>query len=125
MTEQDAEAFHEATHIAHAARIAHEVNRAYCIAIGDGSQPAWEDAPRWQRDSAINGVIAIDADPYMTPEDSHQNWMAQKQAEGWKWGPVKDPAAKEHPCMKPYADLPPEQRIKDHLFIAAVNAALT
>ena len=27
------------------ARAAHEANRAYCIAIGDTSQPSWDDAP--------------------------------------------------------------------------------
>ncbi len=27
------------------ARSAHEANRAYCIALGDLSQPAWDDAP--------------------------------------------------------------------------------
>ena len=26
------------------ARVCHEVNRAYCQAIGDNSQPTWEDA---------------------------------------------------------------------------------
>lgn len=38
------------------ARVCHEVNRAYCQALGDDSQPAWEDAPQWQRDSALLGV---------------------------------------------------------------------
>ena len=38
------------------ARIAHEVNRVYCLTIGDKSQPRWEDAPQWQKESAINGV---------------------------------------------------------------------
>src|SRR5438105_262770 len=33
------------------ARAAHEVNRAYCLALGDASQVAWEDAPEWQRSS--------------------------------------------------------------------------
>jgi hypothetical protein len=27
------------------AKVAHEVNRAYCQALGDFSQPKWEDAP--------------------------------------------------------------------------------
>lgn len=40
------------------AKRAHEVNRAYCASIGDHSQPAWEDAPQWQKDSAIAGVRA-------------------------------------------------------------------
>lgn len=38
------------------ARVAHEVNRAYCKALGDDSQEVWELAPQWQRDSAIVGV---------------------------------------------------------------------
>lgn len=38
------------------ARIAHETNRAYCESIGDNSQPPWQDAPDWQKLSAINGV---------------------------------------------------------------------
>lgn len=28
------------------AQVAHEINRAYCQAIGDDSQPCWNDAPR-------------------------------------------------------------------------------
>lgn len=38
------------------ARVCHEVNRAYCAALGDLSQPPWADAPEWQRKSALNGV---------------------------------------------------------------------
>ncbi len=44
------------------ARVAHEVNRAYCQALGDNSQPAWEDAPQWQRDSAMLGVKPYNAE---------------------------------------------------------------
>ena len=49
------------------ARVAHEVNRAYCQALGDDSQPAWEVAPQWQRDSAINGVTFHIANPGACP----------------------------------------------------------
>ncbi len=38
------------------ARVCHEVNRALCEAFGDHSQPAWADAPEWQRQSTITGV---------------------------------------------------------------------
>ncbi len=37
------------------ARVCHEVNKAYCEALGDNSQPTWEDAPEWQRSSARMG----------------------------------------------------------------------
>ncbi|HED3065078.1 TPA: hypothetical protein R4057_002031 [Kluyvera ascorbata] len=103
------------------ARIAHEVNRAYCQANGDDSQPTWENAPDWQRDSATNGVnfhLTGDHDPAA----SHESWLAQKQLEGWKYGPVKDADKKEHPYVMPYDQLPAAQRVKDYLFRAVVHA---
>lgn len=100
------------------ARVAHEVNRAYCQAIGDDSQVPWDEAPDWQRNSAMKGVVA--ANNGATPEQLHESWCAQKLREGWKHGPVKDPEAKTHPCLVPYEQLPAAQRIKDHLFRAAV-----
>lgn len=101
--------------------LAHEVNRAYCSAHGDDTQVQFDHAPDWQTDSAMNGVAAHLENPDMTPEQSHESWMAQKEAEGWVYGEVKDPDAKTHPCMVPYAELPLEQRVKDHLFKAVVG----
>lgn len=104
------------------AEVCHEANRAYCAALGDDSQPAWADAPDWQRQSAMNGVQMHLADPQATPEQSHEAWLAQKAAEGWKYGEVKDPAKKEHPCFRPYAELPTEQKAKDYIFRGVVHA---
>lgn len=107
-----------------AAKAAHEVNRAYCEACGDYSQPEWADAPLWQQHSAISGVEQILRDTSTTPEQSHEGWLKIKAAEGWKYGPVKDPDKKEHPCFVPYAELPAQQRIKDTLFGTVVRAVL-
>lgn len=104
------------------ARVAHEINRAYCASLGDASQPAWEDAPEWQQGSALAGVDMHLAKPDATPEQSHESWLAQKLAEGWKYGPVKDAEKKEHPCCVPYAELPAEQKAKDYLFRGVVHA---
>lgn len=104
------------------AEIAHNINRAYCLAMGDASQPKWEDAPEWQISSAINGVKFHLANPDATPENSHEKWLEQKTAEGWKFGPVKNPETKEHPCFRPYSELPAEQRAKDYLFKAVVES---
>lgn len=106
-----------------AARAAHEANRAYCIALGDVSQPSWDDAPEWQRDSAIAGVNGVIKGN--TPEQSHESWMAQKIADGWEYGPTKDPSSKKHPCIVPYAALAEEQKQKDHIFVAVVRAVLS
>lgn len=105
------------------ARAAHEANRAYCLAIGDTSQPSWDDAPDWQRTSAINGVRGVLGGN--TPEQSHESWLKEKADTGWKYGPVKDPDKKEHPCFVPYAELPPEQRAKDDVYVAVVKAMAT
>jgi len=106
------------------ARACHEVNRAYCQALGDMSQPAWEDAPQWQKDSALLGVNLHVVDPNAGPEASHKSWMAQKVAEGWVYGPVKDPALKQHPCLVPFDQLPREQQAKDFIFRAVVHALM-
>ena len=104
------------------ARVCHEANRAYCMSTGDHSQPTWDTAPIWQKQSAIVGVEAALADLDRTPEDSHVAWVAHKEQEGWKYGKVKRPEAKEHPCMVPYDQLPDVQKAKDHLFLAVVRA---
>ena len=104
------------------ARIAHEVNRAYCRALGDHSQSPWREAPQWQKDSAINGVKFLLANPAATPEKMHDNWMRQKKDDGWTYSTVKNADKKEHPCMVPYDQLPKEQQVKDHLFHAVVKS---
>lgn len=103
------------------ARVAHEVNRAYCESQGDFSQLNWEEAPEWQRDSAIAGVELHMANN-VGPEKSHENWREHKLADGWVYGPAKDPEKKQHPCMVPFEELPKEQQAKDFLFRAVVHA---
>jgi len=102
------------------ARATHEANRAWCLAHGDTTQLSWDEAPEWQRTSAINGVRGVLAGN--GPEQSHESWLAEKAATGWKYGPVKDPEKKEHPCFVSYAELPPEQKMKDHIFIGVARA---
>jgi len=106
------------------ARITHETNRAYCQTLGDNSQVAWDDAPEWQRASAIAGVCAVVDGTATTPEQQHESWLEMKRNDGWTYGPVKDADAKTHPCFVPYSALPPEQQRKDALFRAVVVACL-
>ena len=103
------------------AEICHEVNRAYCQSIGDNSQPVWRDAPDWQKASAILGVTFHLQNPLAGPDSSHVEWMKVKAAEGWVYGPVKDPEKKEHPCMVSYEELPTEQKSKDYIFREIVH----
>lgn len=102
------------------ARICHEVNRAYCTALGDNSQLPWEQAPQWQKDSAMSGVFFVLDHPDAPASSNHIAWLEDKRRNGWKYGPKKDPEKKEHPCFVPYDDLPVDQRAKDHIFRAIV-----
>ena len=107
-------------------RTAHEANRALCRGLGDFSQPAWADAPQWQIKSAQQGVKlhreALESGKRLSPSASHEAWMKQKIEDGWVFGSAKDPDKKTHPAMVPYEELPKEQKIKDYLFRAVVEA---
>lgn len=104
------------------AGICHEANRALCLNLGDTSQVPWAIAPDWQKESAIKGVQFQMENPDAPASASHDSWLQEKTDTGWKYGPVKDPDKKEHPCYVPYEELPIEQQAKDHLFKAVVGA---
>ena len=107
------------------AAVCHDANRRFCAALGDLSQPAWEDAPLWQQSSAIDGVRFHLSNPDASDSASHENWLRCKEDEGWVYGEEKDADAKTHPCMVPFEHLPPEQQAKDALFRGIVDALRT
>jgi hypothetical protein len=112
-------------HIVSIAKVCHEANRAYCETLFDYSQKPWGVAEDWQKDSVIKGVEQVLANPGISPSASHEAWLAEKKATGWKYGPIKDTNKKEHPCFVPYEQLPKEQKRKDALFLATVKALLS
>lgn len=102
--------------------VCHEANRAYCATIGDLSQKPYGEAEAWQRDSAVKGVCFALANPQSPLSAQHENWLKDKLADGWTYGPIKNAELKEHPCCVPYEELPEEQKKKDALFRAIVFA---
>lgn len=105
------------------ARICHQANKAYCESLGDRSQVDWEDAPEWQRQSALAGVLFRETYPHEGGYAScHNNWKKDKIAAGWVYGEVKDAELKTHPCIVEWYELPKAQQFKDRLFCAIVDA---
>lgn len=102
------------------AAIAYSINVAYCASMGD-EQLSWDNAPESVKKGVEAGVSFHLNNPDTTPEQSHEEWLKDKAANGWVYGDVKDLANKTHPNILPYAELPPEQCAKDHLFKAVVN----
>lgn len=99
----------------------HESVRAYKQALGEHTIPVWDDAPQWMRKSTLNAVRSRRDDPEAPPRAQHEAWMAQKEANGWCFGPTRDPGNKTHPMMVPYEQLPSTERYKDALIQAVVD----
>ena len=46
-------------------------------------------------------------------ENAHDIWAQRRMAEGWTLGPKRDDAAKLHPDLVPYAELPESEKEYD------------
>lgn len=104
------------------AKICHETNKAYCEMLGDDSQKSWEEAPQWQKESAVKGVQFHLDNPDAKPSHSHESWLKEKVNNGWSYGKEKDPDKRTHPCIVPFEQLPKEQQVKDILFKNIVDS---
>jgi hypothetical protein len=47
----------------------------------------------------------------------HELWADQRLKDGWKAGPVRDDAKKEHPCLKPFDELPESEQEYDRRIV--------
>jgi RyR domain len=46
-------------------------------------------------------------------ENAHDHWARRRIAEGWSWGAARDDAARNHPCLVPYDQLPESEKQYD------------
>ena len=112
--------------IEQAAKVCHETIRAYSQTLGDNSLPPWEEATEYQKESSRSGVrryfaqYASGAEP--SARATHESWLKEREAGGWKHGRTKNHETKEHPSFVPFDDLPTEEKRKDYLFAAVCKA---
>jgi len=111
-----------------AARVCHEALRAYSQTLGDDSLLPWGEAPEWQKESSRDGVrfqfAQFAAGIESSASSTHDEWLRQRRAAGWKHGQHKDQKTRENPSLVPYEDLPLEEKLKDYLFAAICRAFL-
>ncbi len=46
-------------------------------------------------------------------ENVHDVWAQSRMAEGWTYGPVRNDALKQTPCLVPYGQLPEQEKDYD------------
>lgn len=97
-------------------KVCHEANRAVCLAAGQPTLPAWEDAPQTARDATKEGVLFCIYNRDASPAQVHQDWYDNLINDGWVYGSEKDYDKKTHPCLIAYENLPYVDRLKDGLF---------
>ncbi len=98
------------------ARICHAMWCAFQMGAGQ----RWESEPSSsQIRSQMDGLKEWDRDPSMTPQQNHENWMRFKLAEGWQYGPERNEARRENPCLVDWDDLPSIEREKDSMDLFA------
>lgn len=104
------------------ARTAHDAIRGWRLANGQEGIPEWADAPDWMISATKESVSAVLQNLDMSASAQHDQWMAAKLRDGWSFGETKDPAAKTHPLLIPFDELPEVERMKDTLINAIVTA---
>jgi hypothetical protein len=46
-------------------------------------------------------------------KNTHEVWAQERLAQGWRFGPERNDARKEHPMLVPYEELPESEKVFD------------
>ncbi|MEO1552786.1 MAG: RyR domain-containing protein [Pseudomonadota bacterium] len=104
------------------ARVIHAAIRTWSAAHGQKDIPDWDTAPQWMKDSTFASISFVLDHPDADAGAQHLQWMQQRRAQGWTYGPVRDDKVKTHPMMVPFNQLPLMEQRKDDLVRAIVRA---
>jgi hypothetical protein len=101
--------------------VAHNTIASFCRYKSNFQIPCWDEADEVTRIIHLDVVRAILSTQQYTPEHFHTHWRAALMSDGWELGPELDHAAKKHPLMVPYPELPQAEQIRYQLFIQTVR----
>ncbi len=71
----------------------------------------YEPAPRDTSRVVLPGPIVELTE--LLAKNAHENWARQRISDGWRYGPRRDDAKKEHPSLIPYEQLPEDEKEYD------------
>lgn len=103
------------------ARTLHAANREFAACQGD-AVPAWDVVPEAVRES-VRGAVRLHLEqPGTTPQQNHENFLADRAAQGWSYGPERNAGARVSPFLVPWDQLDAVGRAKNALPGAIVGA---
>jgi len=105
--------------------LAYAITAAYTVSIGAEPQAPWDEAPDEKKDSVLKDVEFLIANPEAGFDALHNQWLAQKQSDGWVYGEEVNEEAKTHPNILPFNELSQELQTRDQVFYGTVKAALS
>jgi len=94
-------------------RVASAAEKEYCAVIGK----EYED---WQDEFIRQKVYYFLGHPDLRASEAHDEWVAQKIREGWRYSDV--PSDFSSPMITEYDNLPIERRRSDYLFLGICRA---
>ena len=103
------------------AKTCHAVHRAYCKQMGIETQPVWDEVSESHKDVIINSVLKILSGEINSKEESHFNFVMNKEAQGWKFG-IYSKENKTNPRLLPFEELRIEDQVKETLFFETVKS---
>lgn len=102
------------------AQAGHEMVRIYSKHLGDDTHKPWEHMTDDEKRPAVLSALNLLNKDY-TPEQIHNDWVAERVASGWTLGDTKDVEKKIHPDLIGWDKLPPDQAFKNNLFCVAAK----
>lgn len=103
-------------------RVVHEAVRAFQTSLGQKPARGWNSAPDWMRKATCDAITFRLENPEAPASAQHDQWVDDKKADGWTFGTVKNATKKTHPLLVDYSELPLEERQKDALVGAIIDA---
>ncbi len=101
----------------------HAVHRAYHASNNNFSFGLkWEEKSEEHQATVCDTVTLILNGEITNVEDSHENFVNRKLADGWSYADNYSQEDKTSPRLKPFYDLPKTEQAAEHIFFEAVNA---
>lgn len=85
-------------------------------AIGQAEETVLLLEKRLGMPGILDGTVPESAVVDAVAENAHEVWAKQRMDAGWIWGEERDNAAKKHPMLKPYSEIPDSEKEYDRAY---------